>query len=89
MWRARNNLECRALYERGGKQRGIGDGYDLIIVTVKNQRGHVYPLQIPGAVRFRERLNAVKTALCPASIPCSQKESIRPCDTFAPGRLNP
>jgi len=60
MWRARNHLECRALYKRGGKQRGIGDGYDLIIVTVKNHRGHVYPLQIFRAVRLRERLNAVE-----------------------------
>ena len=28
-------------------------------------------------------------ALEPASIPCSQNESRRPCETFAPGRLAP
>jgi len=27
--------------------------------------------------------------LCPAIIPCIQNASIIPCDTFAPGRLNP
>ena len=70
-----------------GKQRGIGDGYDLIVVTMKNRVGTSIPLQIFGEVRSSENsLIQSKTALRPASIPCSQKESIRPCETLAPGR---
>ena len=30
-----------------------------------------------------------KAALCPASIPCSQKDSRSPCETLASGRLAP
>jgi hypothetical protein len=61
-----------SFYKRGGKERGIGDGYDLIIVTVKNHCGHVYPLQIFGAVRFRESLDAVEDGFV------SREHSLKP-----------
>ena len=39
------------------------DWYDLIVVAMKNQRGHVNLLKIFRKVRFGERLDAVNGSL--------------------------
>src|SRR5439155_24342314 len=53
-----------AVLQKLRRQRGrVGDGYNLIVTAMQNERGHGDALQILGEVGFRERLDAVVMCL--------------------------
>src|SRR5262249_5918372 len=60
------NLERGTLHQLSGLQRSRGNRHDLVIVTMKNERGYVELLQIFGEVGFRASLNDVVARVHPA-----------------------
>ena len=52
------DLQRGVSHEFGREHGGVGDGYDLIVVSVHDQRWHVELLQVFGLIRFGKRLDA-------------------------------
>jgi len=80
----RHRLQGRVLDEFRGGQTRRADRYNLIVVTVNDQRRHIELLEILGKIRLGERFDAIQGVLMTACIPCSQNQSIIPCEIFAP-----
>ena len=59
MRRARNDFQRGAFDQLRRKHGRVADGHDLVVVAVKDQRGHVEFLEIFGEVGFGERFDAV------------------------------
>lgn len=59
VWQMRENLQRAVLQQLGGQERGIGDGYDLIVGAMEDQRRDGDVFEILGKVGFRERLDAI------------------------------
>src|SRR5882762_616018 len=57
------NLQSRSLHQFGGKESCGADRHDLIVISVKNKRGHVDLLQIFREIGLGKRLNTVKRRL--------------------------
>src|SRR5580698_6582940 len=64
--RSWNHLQHRALHDLRRLQCRRADRYDLVVVSVQNQRRHVELLQILREVRLRKRLDAVVRRLLTA-----------------------
>src|SRR6266699_914906 len=56
--RALVNFERGILDQLGRKQSRVGDGHDLIVVSMKDQCRYVEPFQILGQIGFGKRLDA-------------------------------
>ena len=66
MWSTWIENRLRSFDELNRFSRGIVDWYDLVVLTVQNQRGHVDLLQVVGKVGFGKRLDAIVRSLVPA-----------------------
>ena len=54
------NFERCALEDLGGLERRIGDGHNLVVIAVHDERGNVHLLQVFGEIGFGESLDVVE-----------------------------
>ena len=86
---AGNDFQRGSLDQLGGKQRRVGDGHDLVVITMQDQRGHIDLREVLREVGLGERLDAVvggfmtaHHALEPEGITQSLRD-LRPCPVGA------
>src|SRR5579864_9680909 len=65
VWRARNDFQRGALDQLRRKERRVTDGHDLVVVSMKNERGRVELLEVLREIRFGEGFDAIVGGLEP------------------------
>src|SRR6266705_1755674 len=63
------NLQSRSLHQFGGMKCCGADRHDLIVISVKNERGYVDLLLVFGEIGLGERPNTIKRRLEPCLHP--------------------